>query len=234
MARQIRRFLFPRGDEVAEAIEQAVAQVSRLSAELGPEQKEALLLLPSKKDLKEHAYYEKIFDGPERKALNQVSKISREKNVTWEVASFKTFESYAVWDFVVILFPNEDMLDRVEDVLPRFIIVVPWVQDSVTEWRRVYDPEGPDQKNNCPYQVELDEVVERELERLTSVCLDLGWQSMFTHPLDEDKVKHAIKDLRKKRRPLDPLAIEIYVRRAGWMPQDAKRLARIAKGRSTA
>jgi hypothetical protein len=34
MSRQVRRFLFPRSDEISTAIEQAVAQVSNLSAEL--------------------------------------------------------------------------------------------------------------------------------------------------------------------------------------------------------
>ncbi len=39
MSRQVRRFLIPRADEISVAIEQAVAQVSTLSAELGPEEK---------------------------------------------------------------------------------------------------------------------------------------------------------------------------------------------------
>ncbi len=191
------------------------------------------MLLPIKKNLKENGYYRSIFDEREIKALSQGSKILRPKNVFWEYASFKTFRDYDIWDFVVIVFPDKDMLDKVEDVRPRFILVVPWIEDWVTEWRKIYDPEGPDQENNSPYEIILDELVEIEMKRLTSICLDLGRQGIFAHPSDKDKVKNAIKGLRKKKRLLDPHAIEIYARRAGWMPSDAKRLAKIAKGRST-
>jgi hypothetical protein len=232
MAIMTRRFLFPREDWGAEAIKRAVEQVSTLSLEAGPDEKRALLLVPRKGDLKEHSYYEEIFHKDEIKALSKGSKKSGRNNTTWEYSSFATFKDYSWWDFVVLVFPDRQMLDKVEDIQPRFIMVVPWVDEWLIEWRRVYDPEGSDQKNNFPYQITLAQPVQSELERLTSICKERGHQGMFLHPLDKDKVKYATKTLKRKRIPLDLHAIEVWVRRAGWMPKDAKRLVKIAKGRS--
>jgi hypothetical protein len=226
-----RRFLFPREDMGAGAIKLAIQQVSKLSSELDLDRKEALLILPAKGNLKEHRYYEEIFDKEEIKALSKGSKISRPNNTTWEFESFATFQD-DYYDFIVLVFPRREMLDRVEDVLPKFIMVVPWVDDRLIEWRRVYDPEGPDKKNNNPYEIALNDVVQSELERLTSICLERGWQGMFNHLSDEDTAKFAVKTLKRKKIPLDLHAIEVWLKRAGWMPKDVEKFVKIAKGRS--
>ena len=224
--KNVKRFVVPSEGPNSETIKIAFGFLIEI-CEKHNIQKDLVLFIPTKKHIR-GTILENVIGEKASKALfrNEPVKLIDDNNIILRTP--RNFNVYPPPEFVISIYPDEEMLDMIDEIFGMSIaIVVPYKMDDIKHWVRTWNPEIVGERQSITEERLLEPEVEKKLEILTkSINLGTG----LSHSLDKRKAVEISRKLKAEGYNLDPDAIKSWALRHKWLPHGANQLKDIVIG----
>lgn len=225
MSSETKRYLIHANGPEVEPIETALSLLAEL-CESFESPKDAILLIPAKKQFRGTSL-ETVLGSRMTEALLKGEPVGLPNGGNLRLESQRTFQGSWTSDIILGVYVTKKMLDQIDSARNAVaVIVIPWIMDDVTEWRRTWNPQVPGEAQAVSEALVESCVVEEALRMLTDrVNLSTG----LSHPSDRAAAVELFRLLSRHKEPYDPDSIRAWALRNSWTPEGANQLRAVAQ-----
>jgi hypothetical protein len=221
-----KRYLIPANGPQSEPIKEALSLLVQLLRSEFSSVRRVTLLVPKLLHLESSTLGEAIGRNLAR-LLEQGKPISINAKVQLEPKTIRTLSRHGYPELVLALWVNRKMLDAIDSLLGlRAVIVVPWLEDEVENWRRTWNPVVRGKEVVPEETLISNAVVEEALDELAgSINLGTG----LSHPSDKESAESMLWHLHNSGEWEEPANMRAWALRKGWPLASAEDLQAAAE-----
>jgi len=223
MTNEVKRYLVPAQGPEIEPITTAFALLVKLCNDL---QRHAILLVPTKRNVR-RTTLETVLGTEVAKALAKGESVKLPGGWNLTLRTERTFQDSWTSDIIIGVYVTKRMLDQIDSAAnAAAIVVVPWLMDDVTGWKRTWNPHVLGEPPAPPEALIENAVVQEGLKALTGrVNLSTG----LAHPSDKAAAVQLFRELYRHGELYDPDSVRAWALRNGWTPEGADDLRYVAQ-----